>query len=709
MDFFRRLKKQLNISQPQQLKRECLWLWAKIRKYRNWITVVGILALASTVMNLVSSVASKYLIDVVTGYSRMALGKTALIMGLMMLGGLVLQAFSSRVSAHVHVRVRNQMQYKTYSCILRTSWENMDSYRSGDLLSRMNSDINVVADGIIGLMPSLLSTGVRFVGAFVIIAYFDPMMALIALAGAPVTMVISHYLMKRLRRHSLDMKQVGDEVMSFQEDSLRNLTSIKAFSVVDRYRSEMGRVQDQYAQTYLSFHSFRISMSTLLSLVSMCVMATCFGWGVYQLWAGNITYGSMTMFLQLAGVLRSAFSSILSLMQQGISMTTSAGRIMAVEELPGENMQTDPDLEKERSVEIAFRQVAFHYQNGDAVLHPFDFQVSDGDYVAIMGPSGEGKTTLLRLLLGLVEPCSGEAVLLGGSGKQYDISAATRSAFAQCHRILTDRGMQTSQENPSEAYEVPYRDPNSHLYIELHKYLFPPQSEAYGDLNRFFETVRERAVSVQIQGHTVYTLDPTSHLFYLICHAFKHFLHSGFGIRQVCDIVLYANAYGEAVDWEQILQQCREIHGDKFAAALFAIGRKYLVFDPVRACWPQSWQDILVDERPMLEDLLAGGLYGGASMSRKHSSSITLEAVTARKQDKKRGNALLHSAFPSAEKLQQRYPYLQKHRFLLPLAWCSRLWTYRKETRNTADNNAAEALKIGAERVELMKLYGIVE
>ena len=430
MDFFRRLKKQLNISQPQQLKRECLWLWAKIRKYRNWITVVGILALASTVMNLVSSVASKYLIDVVTGYSRMALGKTALIMGLMMLGGLVLQAFSSRVSAHVHVRVRNQMQYKTYSCILRTSWENMDSYRSGDLLSRMNSDINVVADGIIGLMPSLLSTGVRFVGAFVIIAYFDPMMALIALAGAPVTMVISHYLMKRLRRHSLDMKQVGDEVMSFQEDSLRNLTSIKAFSVVDRYRSEMGRVQDQYAQTYLSFHSFRISMSTLLSLVSMCVMATCFGWGVYQLWAGNITYGSMTMFLQLAGVLRSAFSSILSLMQQGISMTTSAGRIMAVEELPGENMQTDPDLEKERSVEIAFRQVAFHYQNGDAVLHPFDFQVSDGDYVAIMGPSGEGKTTLLRLLLGLVEPCSGEAVLLGGSGKQYDISAATRSAFA---------------------------------------------------------------------------------------------------------------------------------------------------------------------------------------------------------------------------------------------------------------------------------------
>lgn len=430
MGLFSRLKKQLNISDPMRLKQECCWLWFKIKEYRMLILAVGALALAGTVMSLISSVASKYLIDAVTGYGTERIGKTAVIMALMVLGGMLLQAISSRVSAQVHVRIRNRMQLKTYGSILRTNWESIDRYSSGELLSRMNTDINTVADGIIGFVPSLVSTGVRFLGAFLIIAYFDPTMALIALVGAPVTMVVSNYLMKRLRRHSLNMKQLGDEMMSFQEDSFRNLASIKAFAAEDNYHREMGQVQGRYADAYLSFNSFRISMSTLLSLISMSVMTACFGWGVYQLWAGNITYGSMTMFLQLAGVLRNAFSSLVSLAQQAISMTTSAGRIMAVEALPSEDEETVDGLNLETSVDISLEQVSFRYQNGEEVLHPFDFFAKDGDLIAIMGPSGEGKTTLLRLLLGLVKPCSGTAMLLGSSGRTYHIGSGSRSFFA---------------------------------------------------------------------------------------------------------------------------------------------------------------------------------------------------------------------------------------------------------------------------------------
>jgi ABC-type bacteriocin/lantibiotic exporter with double-glycine peptidase domain len=292
------------------------------------------------------------------------------------------------------------------------------------------SDINTVADGIISFGPTLLSVVVRFAGAFLIILYYDPAMALIALASSPVVMLVSRYLMKRLRRHNLAMKEISSEVMSFQEDSLRNLTSIKAFAAVDRYRQEMGKVQDHYADAYLSFNSVQVGMSTLLSLVSVAVSAACFSWGVYQLWAGNITYGSMTMFLHLTGVLRSSFSSLVTLVQQGISMTTSAGRIIALEELPRENDKIAEGLEQETGVDIVLKQVAFHYHEGGAPLQPFDFCVRDGDQVAIMGPSGEGKTTLLRILLGLVEPCAGTAELIGGSGKSYTISAGTRSVFS---------------------------------------------------------------------------------------------------------------------------------------------------------------------------------------------------------------------------------------------------------------------------------------
>lgn len=280
--------------------------------------------------------------------------------------------------------------------------------------------------------------------------------------------------------------------------------------------------------------------------------------------------------------------------------------------------------------------------------------------------------------------------------------------YEECHTILVGCGMVPERDADLQAYEVPYRKKDGMLYIELHKQLFPPQSEAYGDMNRFFTHVHETAVAETVSGSTVYTLAPTEHLFYLICHAFKHFLHSGFGIRQVCDIVLYANRYGGEIDWLRVLENCRAIHAEKFAAAIFKIGRIYLVFDTEKAGYPAAWKHISVDEIPMLEDLLSAGVFGGATMSRKHSSAITLEAVAARKQGKKGRNALLLSAFPPASKLEGRYPYLKKHPYLLPVAWCNRILTYSGEVRRSADNHAAEALKIGNDRIALLKTYDIL-
>lgn len=123
--------------------------------------------------------------------------------------------------------------------------------------------------------------------------------------------------------------------------------------------------------------------------------------------------------------------------------------------------------------------------------------------------------------------------------------------FRKCHDLLREYGMQTSEqdmdaEELESVYEVPYGKKGSLIYIELHKSLFPPESEAYGDLNRFFANVHEDAIDIRIDGTDIRTMGYTDHLFYLICHSFKHFLHSGFGIRQVCDIILFANEYGDA-------------------------------------------------------------------------------------------------------------------------------------------------------------------
>lgn len=136
--------------------------------------------------------------------------------------------------------------------------------------------------------------------------------------------------------------------MAFQEDSFRNLTSIKAFSITDYFEREMYRLQQDYSGAFLSYNGFQIRMTTFLSLLSMAVTGVCFGWGVYQLWNGSITYGSLTLFLQLATTLRGAFSSLLSLAQQAISITTSAGRIIAVESLPEENQEVPEGFLRKR-------------------------------------------------------------------------------------------------------------------------------------------------------------------------------------------------------------------------------------------------------------------------------------------------------------------------------------------------------------------------
>lgn len=283
--------------------------------------------------------------------------------------------------------------------------------------------------------------------------------------------------------------------------------------------------------------------------------------------------------------------------------------------------------------------------------------------------------------------------------------------FPLCHETMLAYGIVLCEPEMDihEAYEVPYGKPGSPIYIELHKSLFPPDSEAYGDLNRFFVGITERLTEVRIQGTPVYTMGHTDHLFYLLCHAFKHFLHSGFGLRQVCDIVLYANAYGDQIDWERIVENCREIRAELFTAALFKIGENYLCFDADKACYPAVWRELDVDEAPMLDDLLDSGIYGGSNMSRKHSSSITLNAVSAQKQGKKPGNHVLKTVFPPAKALEGRFPYLKEHPYLLPVAWTSRLFHYQKELQRTSDNDAAESIRIGNQRIELMKEYGIID
>ena len=274
--------------------------------------------------------------------------------------------------------------------------------------------------------------------------------------------------------------------------------------------------------------------------------------------------------------------------------------------------------------------------------------------------------------------------------------------FPLCHEVMTRMGLTTTEPDPNGAWEVPYRREGSPLYIELHKHLFAPESDTFGGLNEFFGDPFRSAAALEVQGTALRTMHPCDHLTYLIFHAFKHFLHSGFGVRQICDILLFAREYHGQIDWEWVRLSCRSIRAERFAAAVFAIGVRYLGFDPVA-----PWDAIDVDELPLLEDVLSAGIYGGAGEYRLHSSAITLEAVSAQKQGKAPRSGLAAAAFPTASSLEGRYPWLKERPWLLPAAWGSRILSYLLEPRTPGGSTAA--LKLGAERRALLKQYGILE
>lgn len=277
--------------------------------------------------------------------------------------------------------------------------------------------------------------------------------------------------------------------------------------------------------------------------------------------------------------------------------------------------------------------------------------------------------------------------------------------FKACQKALVEFGMEPCSDGLGD-YEVPYRKEDSGLYIELHRTMFAADHPVFGECNRFFEDVFRRAVAVQVQGQPVLTMGHTDHMLYLIVHAFKHFLHSGFGIRQVCDMVLFANAYGDRIDWEYVMKQCGTVRADCFAAALFQIGESYLGFCPEKACYPKGQP---VDAQHLLEDLLRGGIYGSSSRSRVHSSNMTLNAVADHKKGKQAKRGIWRTVFPSAKSLEGRFPYLRKSPALLPVAWVSRIFDYAKESISDPRSGASEVIRTGEKRIALLREYHIID
>ena len=436
MEFIKKVIRKIKEGMLQEMYEETKWMYTYAKKYKFQIVFYIFLGVLTTVMGLASSVGSKYLIDAVTGQDSGNIALIALFIVAMGLFSIGINAITTMISARINIKVNNEIQAEVFDKILVADWISMKEFHSGDLLNRLNGDVNTVASSILSWIPSLITRSAQFFGILAIILYYDPTMAVIALGSAPVMLIVSKTLMKKMRDYNKRMRQVSSDVMSFNEESFQNIQSIKAFDLVGLFSKRLRDVQQNYKDVFLDYNKFSVYTSSFMSVVGMFVAYACFGWGVYRLWTGHITFGTMTLFVQLSGQLSSSFKSIVSLVPSAISATTSAGRIMEFFKIKDESDLEDDKAKliqnntQGKGLSVVLDDVEFSYNENKTVFQHADIVANPGEIVALVGPSGEGKTTMIRLLLGLINTKSGNASIRDINGVSCKISSATRRFFA---------------------------------------------------------------------------------------------------------------------------------------------------------------------------------------------------------------------------------------------------------------------------------------
>lgn len=420
------------------LKDELLWLFSLSRCYKKEIFAVTVLSVIGTVFSLTTSLCLKYVIDIVTGTLNQSILLVVLAAVAMLLGSIFLSAITSRITTKVNVKIQNELQLQVYGTIFNAQWESLREYRKGDLINRINSDASLIASGAVSWWPTVITFAAKFIYTFVLIVMNDPIMAAIALMSAPVSALLSRFMIRKMHNHSLKVKELSADIMSYQEDSFQNLQYIKSFGISDVINKRLIKKQQEYREESLNYNKVTVLMNIIMGLVGITVTFVSYAWGIYRLWEGFITYGTMVMFLQLTLTLSNSFNSILSVIPTTINLGTSAARIISLENLPEE--KSTPTAEEKKFINSNFKSgvsincssLSFSYSDkpSERVLKNAGFSAGIGETIAIIGGSGIGKTTFFRLLLGLLEPTEGEITFKGNNNETIKSGPSTRELIA---------------------------------------------------------------------------------------------------------------------------------------------------------------------------------------------------------------------------------------------------------------------------------------
>lgn len=386
------------------------WLWRNSKGARKQAAINTAIGLVDVVCQLLWVLACKHAIDIATGDARGSLTTTGIIIAVLMFSEIFSRGVSRWIHSVVGNKVRNRMRLKIFSRLLRGDWMRLQKHHTGDLTNRLEGDVNSITALITESIPATFVVLVQLIASFILLLCLSPMLAVAITIILPICLLVSKFYIDRMRKLNREVRDSDSKIQSVLQESLQHKELIKALEQNNSTENQLKELQGQLQEQVTRRTKFSISAFTLIQLGFAAGYLVAFLWGVDSLRDGAITFGTMSAYLQLVGLIQRPTMDLSKFIPGIVSSLTAADRLCELEDIPLE-MQGETIM-LEGTAGVRFKGVSFQYtETSRMILDNFSFDFSPNSSTAIVGETGAGKTTLIRLLVALINPKSGSIEL----------------------------------------------------------------------------------------------------------------------------------------------------------------------------------------------------------------------------------------------------------------------------------------------------------